>query len=268
MSGVRVPAFASLLTQFEELKRAALQQSAAQRAQLDQQREARARAKSEAERAAREREQAREEWLAKERERRKERESKEEKQREEAAKARARAVTAARADQASKDRALGRKPTRSPAFEKAKARVAQQSAQRARRTGASLALTREEKRMQRMAKDMGIKFQASRPVSLGPQPSSLHIKRSAPAAGSINSPKRPRTAREQFIEAERQRKTARMAPVEADSDEDDYEPSGDEEDVDDGPSHSSIRDQIWQLLGRNRQPVSYTHLTLPTTPYV
>jgi len=107
--------------------------------------------------------------------------------------------------------------------------------------------------MQRMAKDMGIKFQASRPVSLGPQPSSLHIKRSAPAAGSINSPKRPRTAREQFIEAERQRKTARMAPVEADSDEDDYDPSGDEEDVDDGPSHSSIRDQIWQLLGRNRQ---------------
>ena len=48
------------------------------------------------------------------------------------------------------------------------------------------------------------------------------------------------------------------APQAPEEDEEEDEDS-DEDDVEPGPSHASIRDQIWQLFGRNRQ--AYVRIT-------
>lgn len=186
-----------------------------------------------------------------------------------------REAAARAAEKAAIEKAAGRRATkRAPALEKARNIAVQHRSQVPRAKPAPTALTREEKRMKRMAKDMGVPFEpmSTRPPktpsnnseammsSLHKAPTSLQ---SSASHSSIHAPaRRPMTAREKFIEAERLRKEAKDKHEEhQDSYEDedmfdevDYENEDDVlEDNNVGPSHASIRDQIWQLFGRNRQ---------------
>ena len=187
-----------------------------------------------------------------------------------------REAAARAAEKAAMEKAAGRRASkRAPALEKARDVAVQHRSQVPRAKPAPTVLTREEKRMKRMAKDMGVPFKpkSTRPPetlsnnkseammsSLHEVPTSLQ---SSSSHSSIYAPaRRPMTAREKFIEAERLRKEAKNKHEEhQDSyededmfDEEDYENDDDVmEDDNVGPSHASIRDQIWQLFGRNRQ---------------
>lgn len=127
----------------------------------------RARKKDEEQKAQDERKRQRDAWAARERERQSKRDSLHshrvalQKQVSERREAAARA-----AEKAAIEKAAGRRATkRAPALEKARNIAVQHRSQVPRAKPAPTALTREEKRMKRMAKDMGVPF---KPMSTCP----------------------------------------------------------------------------------------------------
>lgn len=238
--------------EFEELKRAALEQSQKQRSQLDKALEERARKKRDDERVQSERANQRAEWMARERLRREKQRSLDQERIEMQKDAQKRREAAARAaEKAAIEKAVGRTAKRAPALDKARSVAVQHRSQVRRPRETVTALTREEKRMKRMAKDMGVPF----------RPQKVRVRsdasEAAPSQVHTLAPRR-QNAREEFIAQERRRKELRHQEEEEEEDEEEDEDS-DEDDVEPGPSHASIRDQIWQLFGRNRQ--AYVRIT-------
>ena len=238
--------------EFEELKRAALEQSQKQRSQLDKALEERARKKRDDERVQSERANQRAEWMARERQRREKQRALEQERIEIQKDAQKRREAAARAaEKAAIEKAVGRTTKRAPALDKARTVAVQHRSQVRRARETATTLTREEKRMKRMAKDMGVPF---RPQKVRVQPGAPE---GAARQAHTLAPRR-RSAREEFIEQERRRKELRHQE-EGEEGEEEEEEDSDEDNVEPGPSHASIRDQIWQLFGRNRQ--TYVRIT-------
>lgn len=235
---------------FEELKRAALEQSQKQRSQLDKTLEERARKKRDDERVQSERANQRAEWMARERQRQERRHELEHGRIEMQKRMQERREAAARAaEKAAIEKAVGRTTKRAPALDKARSVAVQHRTQVPRAREKSTTLTREEKRMKRMAKDMGVPFR--------PQKVRVRSDASQAAPDHVHTQAtRRQNAREEFIEKERRRKESQQRQEEDDEEEDD---DSDEVDVEPGPSHASIRDQIWQLFGRNRE--TYVRIT-------
>lgn len=232
------------------MKRAALQESSRQREELQEKIQKRAQEKSEAQRIANERLQQRAAWVAREQQRQVQRQALEEQRKKElkAQEAKRRAAAKA-AEQSAMDKARGRPPPRAKALDHAHAEAAKHRLQ-VPRVSSSVALTREEKRMKRMAKEMGVKFRPD--TQRRPSNSSSALGKPIPAL----STKRPMTPRERFIKEEHQRKEARKEAPPAspyNSESYDSDPSADALDDEDAVSHASIRDQIWQMFGRDRQ---------------
>lgn len=250
-----------LTHQFEELKRAALQESSRKREELHERIQKRAQEQSEAQRVANERLQQRAAWVAREQQRQAQRQALEDKKRKELEAQDAKRRAAARlAEQSAMEKARGRPPPRAKALDHAHAEAVKHRLQ-VPRASSSVALTRDEKRMKRMAKEMGVKFRPNtKPVR--------HPTASAPGKPMPALPaKRPMTPRERFIMEEHQRKEARKATLPASphtSDSHDSDRSGETSDDENTTSHASIRDQIWQMFGRDRQRhVLFTNLQLP-----
>ena len=221
--------------QYEELKQQALANAAEQRAQLDQRLKERARERASAQSEEERRVQQRSAWLAREKERKAQRE-RAERARAQERQARAPPKSAYQEREAAA-RAAGLRPTgRSPAFQKAQQRAQEQSARRSAprrapepRGGA--ALTRDEKRKQRMAREMGVPY-----------------KRTAPKP---TEPERPRPGAAQPGPAARAAEPARREEA-SDEEEDVSEDVSEDGDEDEGPGHASIRDEIWRLFGKQR----------------
>ncbi|WFD23389.1 hypothetical protein MEQU1_002078 [Malassezia equina] len=237
-------------SKFEELKRAALQESSRQREELHEKIQRRTQEKNEAQRAANERLQQRAAWVAREKQRQAQRQALEEKaKKEQEAQAAKRLAAAKVAEKAAVDKARGR-PPRAKALDHAHTEAVKHRLQ-VPRVSSSVALTREEKRMKRMAKEMGVKFrpesktQLRRPASTAKEPGT--------STASVST-KRPMTPRERFIMEEHKRKEARKAaqPSSPDASES-YDSDQSAGASDDAISHASIRDQIWQMFGRDRQ---------------
>lgn len=237
--------------EFEELKRAALEQSQKQRSQLDKALEERARKKRDDERVQSERANQRAEWMARERLRREKQRALDQERIEMQKDAQKRREAAARAaEKAAIEKAVGRTAKRAPALDKARSVAVQHRSQVRRPRETVTALTREEKRMKRMAKDMGVPFR--------PQKVRVRSDASEAAPSQVHTlAPRHQNAREEFIAQERRRKELRHQQREEEDEEEDED--SDEDDVEPGPSHASIRDQIWQLFGRNRQ--AYVRIT-------
>ncbi|WFD27754.1 hypothetical protein MNAN1_002759 [Malassezia nana] len=238
---------------FEELKREALQKSSQQREELHEKIQQQAQKRSEAQRAAHERQQQRAAWAAREQQRLAERQAQEKKRdMERKAEEAKRLAAARRAEKAEMDKARGRPPPRAKALDHAHAEAAKRRLQ-VPRMSSSVALTREEKRMKRMAKDMGVKF---RPETKPP------MRRAMPHAPGASAPlaKRPMTPREHFIMEERQRKEARKeaSPPSSPDASEPYDSDQSDAVSDKGTaSHASIREQIWQMFGRNRERYAF-----------
>lgn len=237
-------------TKFEELKRVALEQSQRQRLELEKTLKERARKKRDDERVQSERANQRSEWMARERQRQERRHALEYERIEMQKRTQERREAAARAaEKATIEKAVGRTTKRAPALDKARSVAVQHRTQVPRAREKATTLTREEKRMKRMAKDIGVPF----------RPQKVHVQSDAPRAVPSHvhtqAPRR-QNAREEFIEQERRRKEAQQRQEEEEEEEDD---ESDEDDVESGPSHASIRDQIWQMFGRNRE--TYVRIT-------
>lgn len=246
--------------QFEELKREALENSQRQRVELEEKLKERAKHKDDAQRAAEERERQRAAWNARERERQLKNESvmkKLEEKRAEAAEKRSAAQEAAQ--KAAIDKAVGRSNKRAPALEKAKIHAAMRRAQVPRSRGGAVALTREEKRMKRMANEMGVSFKVQRNAPPPKMNTNMAAKPNVPSTSTSvagQAPPKRLSAREKFILEERQRKLAKQAAAHVDDEDvDEYDSMSDmgSEDEGDAPAHASIRDEIWKLFGRDRQ---------------
>lgn len=238
--------------EFEELKREALQKSSQQREELHEKIQQQAQKRSEAQRAAHERQQQRAAWAAREQQRLAERQAQEKKRdMERKAEEAKRLAAARRAEKAEMDKARGRPPPRAKALDHAHAEATKRRFQ-VPRMSSSVALTREEKRMKRMAKDMGVKFRPETKPSM---------RRAMPHAPGAPAPlaKRPMTPRERFIMEERQRKEARekALPSSPDASEPYDSDLSDAVSEEGTASHASIRDQIWQMFGRNRERYAF-----------
>ncbi|WFD19760.1 hypothetical protein MCAP1_001996 [Malassezia caprae] len=148
------------------------------------------------------------------------------------------------------DKARGRPPPRAKALDQAHAEAVKHRLQ-VPRVSSSVALTREEKRMKRMANEMGVKFRPNTKPVRRPTANS-----SATGKPMVSPPaKRPMTPRERFIMEEHQRKEARKVAQASPDTSESYnsDQSAEALDEEDAMSHASIRDQIWQMFGRDRQ---------------
>ncbi|WFD30614.1 hypothetical protein MSPP1_001635 [Malassezia sp. CBS 17886] len=233
---------------FEELRRIGLQQTAEQQARLREQLAARAEESKSSAVLAAQRARDRASWLARER-KRKRQEAAESEKRDTAAEEAQRAAAARCAEKAAAAKAVGRSSTaRTPAFQKAKAHAEKQRTQ-VRRPAAqdprpSAALTRDEKRQQRMARAIGVPVARARP-----REGASSEGRSRAAVPHAESPpaRRPATARERFLAEEARRKQARAASAES------LSSASDDESSHSSPPRAALRDEIWALFGRDRQ---------------
>ncbi|WFD35752.1 hypothetical protein MCUN1_002614 [Malassezia cuniculi] len=270
---------------YAQLKKLALANTAAQREQLDARLEEQARKRAASQEADEKQAKERAAWLAREKQRAAALE---------AQKKRREAAIAAKRQEKEKSAAASVLPPRerSAAFRKAQAAAdkkrAQLDAPRRSAGGAALpagaaaggastskaptgtaaaaarptaprtgGLTREEKRMKRMAQEMGVSFRrtvSSRGTAQASVPRNTAVGPTAPPR------KRPMTARERFLEEEKRRKAAKEAGLSAsaaasaaDYDESDIESDYESGEEDESPeSLSALRSQIWSLFGKNR----------------